>query len=160
MIEFKGSLAGEAERRFFEKVRYVERVALFISMAVVYPFIILFSIRIDVVSLTFWYPMLFVVFFLITLIPKSKKEKDLMLPKSITINQEYLTCVTGRGKEQRVHADVKEVQDCKTYYEIVFRFGKSSPVFICQKDLMTQGTIEEFEELFKGKIDDLTDYFE
>ena len=47
---------------------------------------------------------------------------------------------------------VKSVFDMGTYYYIKFSTIKNTPIFICQKDLIVQGTIEEFEELFKDKI--------
>ena len=33
-----------------------------------------------------------------------------------------------------------------------FIFGKISDKFICQKDLLTKGSLEEFERIFEGKI--------
>ena len=39
------------------------------------------------------------------------------------------------------------------FYFIKFPFGKYSDKFICQKSLLTQGTLEEFEALFEGKIE-------
>ena len=38
------------------------------------------------------------------------------------------------------------------WYEIVFPFGKISSNFICQKNLIFKGSLEEFEDLFNGKI--------
>jgi len=47
---------------------------------------------------------------------------------------------------------VKKVYDYGEFYFISFYFGKISCYFICQKSLLTQGTIEDFEKLFDGKI--------
>ena len=38
------------------------------------------------------------------------------------------------------------------YYKIFFIFPYKSQRFVCQKDLLVQGTIEEFEAVFEGKI--------
>ena len=48
-------------------------------------------------------------------------------------------------------SDAKQLRDFGEFYEIVFPFGKVSDKFICQKNLLTQGTLEEFEKLFEGK---------
>ena len=47
---------------------------------------------------------------------------------------------------------VKKVVDCGDWYFIVFKFLEFSNALACQKDLITKGTIEEFEALFEGKI--------
>ncbi len=38
------------------------------------------------------------------------------------------------------------------YLHVIFYLPNFNRRFICQKDLITEGTIEEFEEIFKDKI--------
>ena len=47
---------------------------------------------------------------------------------------------------------VKKVLDMGEWYYIIFKFGDISNSWICQKDLITKGTIEDFEKIFEGKI--------
>ena len=47
---------------------------------------------------------------------------------------------------------VKRVIDCGEWYYIIFKFGDIGNSWVCQKDLLIQGTIEDFEKLFEGKI--------
>lgn len=47
---------------------------------------------------------------------------------------------------------VKKIIDMGEWYYIIFKFGDISNSWICQKDLITIGTIEEFEKIFEGKI--------
>lgn len=47
---------------------------------------------------------------------------------------------------------VKKVIDMGDWYYIIFKFGDISNSWICQKDLIKKGTIEEFEKLFEDKI--------
>ena len=54
--------------------------------------------------------------------------------------------------EYRNIEDVKCVRDFGEFYELVFPFGKISEKFICQKDLLSKGTLAEFEALFGDKI--------
>ena len=48
--------------------------------------------------------------------------------------------------------DIKKVVDMGDFYKIYFYFPHKSNLFVCQKDLIIKGTIEEFEELFSAKI--------
>ena len=44
------------------------------------------------------------------------------------------------------------MRDFGEYYVLIFRDSGNFSQIICQKDLLTNGTIEQFEELFDGKI--------
>lgn len=57
-----------------------------------------------------------------------------------------------RGVGSRSIDDVKNVIDMGTFYHILFYFPKQWANCICQKDLIVEGTIEEFEKLFEDKI--------
>ena len=46
---------------------------------------------------------------------------------------------------------IKRIEDQGDWYYITFK-GDFTENIICQKNLITQGTIEEFEEIFKDKI--------
>ena len=74
------------------------------------------------------------------------------LPERLFIDTNERTVVAevkGLGEVFKMLDDVTEVEDCGEYY--AFNFGNriSGLGFIAQKDLITQGTIEEFEEIFK-----------
>ena len=46
--------------------------------------------------------------------------------------------------------EVKKLVDYDKYYYILY--GGANRAIICQKDLLVEGTIEEFENIFAGKI--------
>ena len=98
------------------------------------------------------YCALFVVIPLLTHIPKSKKGKKSIIPKRIYTDEDSIVCVSEKYTEHRLLSDVKQVRDYGEFYEIIFPFGKISSNFICQKNLLTIGTVDEFEKLFDGKI--------
>ena len=75
-----------------------------------------------------------------------------MLPKRIVADEESITCTTDKEIVTKWITDVKQVIDHGEFYELVFPFGKISTNFICQKELLTKGTLEQFERLFEGKI--------
>ena len=45
---------------------------------------------------------------------------------------------------------IKKVLDYEDCYYVIY--GDMNNCIVCQKDLLTEGTIEEFEALFQGKI--------
>ena len=65
--------------------------------------------------------------------------------------------IEKEGKSENHYAvreirDVKKVIDEGEWYQIIFYFPYKLAECICQKDLIVEGTIEEFEELFKDYI--------
>lgn len=48
--------------------------------------------------------------------------------------------------------DVKEVRDMGKFYAIIFYFPNRDRTFICEKDLLVEGSIEEFKQIFESKI--------
>ena len=47
---------------------------------------------------------------------------------------------------------MKKILDCGEVYYIIFRFGDITNAWICQKDNIVNGTIEDFQALFQSKI--------
>ena len=73
----------------------------------------------------------------------------------IYINNGLVSAVSceGRTRSAQICA-IKKVKDFGDYYAMTLP-GMCviiSGYFICEKDLLTNGTIEQFEELFDGKI--------
>lgn len=84
---------------------------------------------------------------------KSKLEKDKFVPKNITVKNGTITYVSDAVTQSIGTQQIKYVKDCDEYYELILAgFFKYSPAFICQKDLLSQGSLDEFEALFQGKI--------
>ncbi len=54
-------------------------------------------------------------------------------------------------RKQKI-SKVKNVLDCGNVYYIIFRFGDITNAWICQKNNITNGTIEDFETLFNHRI--------
>ena len=48
---------------------------------------------------------------------------------------------------------VDTVIDYGDWYHLLFNFEDRDTYFVCQKNLLTKGTLEEFEALFDGKIE-------
>lgn len=84
---------------------------------------------------------------------KSKKTFEKMIPQKIII-EEYGSVTLCREKNpiEQVMENVKDVRDYGDFYDINFALIGVTGLFVCQKDLLTEGSIEEFERIFEKKI--------
>jgi len=153
MIIFNGYISGNAERYQRKKTLSIGRnIFLVIWLGIIFP-----PVTIVAISMNAWWLILIhlvstAIFVGLIYIPKSGKVKKALIPKKIFTDEEYIVSVSEQGEVFLLISDAKLVRDFGEFYEIVFPFGKISTDFICQKDLLTQGTLEEFEALFEGKI--------
>jgi len=80
---------------------------------------------------------------------------ELISPQKIVIDQEqgYISVMMGKQANtfNKSLEAIKLVIDRGEWYYLKLRFPKIGGI-ICQKNLIVQGTIEEFEALFKNKI--------
>ncbi len=153
MIEFKGMISGNAEKYFFKRTRNLAIKILLVSeILVLFPFALYMIRTVNWVGLAA-IGIAFCCVPLLACIPKSKKEKKMLLPKRIYTDNESIICVGEKYVESKLIGDESLVRDFGEFYEIVYPFGKVSDKFICQKNLLSEGTIEEFESLFDGKIE-------
>lgn len=73
----------------------------------------------------------------------------------IYINSGLVSAVSCKGRTRSAQiCAIKKVKDFGDYYAMTLPgiCVIISGYFICEKDLLTNGTIEQFEELFDGKI--------
>ena len=153
MIEFTGYITGKAEKRFVQKSRRIGLI--FSSFAILFALPIAFLIGKFVLhDDAFIYAMLagLSCIPLICFIPKGKKEHLSMLPKRIYTRDNHIVCVADKYTDSKLISDVTKVLDHGDFYELCFPFGKISEKFICQKSLLSKGSLDAFERLFKGKI--------
>lgn len=152
MIEFKGYIDGATRKRFWHNNRVMGVKILLVAEALIIPGIMVFGIKAQNWLMVILCAVIFFILPLTALIPQGKKAEKSMLPKRIVADEESITCTTDREVVAKWISDVKQVIDHGEFYELIFPFGKISPNFICQKDLLTKGTLEQFEALFEGKI--------
>lgn len=88
-------------------------------------------------------------------IPTNKNRLGFIWNFDIKIEKDIITLVFNHqnGVVQTFKTDkIKKVIDYGKYYYISFYRLDPSNGIVCQKDLLTCGTIEEFEKFFEGKI--------
>ena len=153
MITFDGYISGKAEKRFIEKQRNFVLFLVCQAFVLVAPLWFAFTSHTNQMLSVCLYAFLVVsIILLVLVVTKSKKENSKIIPHKIYTDGEYITAVSKTNVETRKVDWVKEVIDHSEFYELKFPVGKISNTFICQKDLLTQGTLKEFERIFKDKL--------
>lgn len=150
MIEFRGEISGHCKQYLLRRESKIGLIAGTITAA-------LFSI--PLIILTFMYDWIFIIpvpaliiMAVLAGLPPNKKSYDLIIPSSIVINPQDGTLISQSKKfyhTESIH-DIKRIIDYGEWYHIFF-YDKNGR-FVCQKNLICCGTVEEFERLFNGKI--------
>ena len=152
MIEFNGRIHSDAKKFYERKVQKSGRKILVIAVLLFLPGTFSIAYSFGYWELLLAHLILLISIGLLTTLPVGSKNLALQLPKRIYTDGECITSVSEKDAETRFLSDVKEVRDYGTFYDLVFPFGKISDRFVCQKELLSQGTIEEFEAMFESKI--------
>ncbi|MGN1094738.1 MAG: hypothetical protein ACI4SC_07135 [Candidatus Neoclostridium sp.] len=150
MIEFKGELSANCKKFVLSEETKVARLSAIIPSIPMAIADIWISLSVDLFYLIFL-PVLIFIVVLAGLTPK-EKSYGLIMTKKVELCDDYLSSEGEKFEEVRVLDDVKCVVDYGDWYKIYFYFPHKSLRFICQKDLLVKGTIEEFEEMFAGRI--------
>lgn len=153
MIEFSGDLSDKCKR-------YIQKSETKIATFSVLIVAIMFSI--PLIIFTIIWDWIFVIgipalALIVILVSNPKlnsplKALNLYLPKKITIKGDTISIESEKTSANRSIINVKKVIDEGEWFHIIFCFGHGGGYFICQKNLIMKGTIEEFENLFKDKI--------
>lgn len=153
MIEFKGELTGECRKFLLKKQVKIQAIASIITATIFMIPTILAAIFWKPIALIFLIPLgLLVIFSLVT---PSKSDQKIFMPKRVYVDTEEESIVHECEKMERFHMlySVERVLDYGEWYYFIFNYANRDLYFVCQKSLLTNGTLEEFEELFEGKIE-------
>ncbi len=151
MIVFSGEISGACKK----KVARQSVFRMFLAALTPALLIIAGSIALAII----WEPIVALMvipgILLITLVcipPRKKKDFDRIMPNMVKIDGDEIECRSDAFEEFRMLYDVTEVLDFGEWYQILFTFSSKSYLFICQKSLITEGALEDFEKLFEDKI--------
>lgn len=151
MFEFKGNLSKECQDFLYNKQRKLELISLGSVCGIFSILIIVLSVLLHPVCLIFFF---LIAFILVTpFLPITKKSFLQHMPKSIVFNFSEDTVFYKSNKSEysdRI-SDIEKIYDYGNFYHIKFKRIPDS-YYILQKSLITQGTIDKFEECFKDKI--------
>ena len=150
MIKFQGEISQDC-KKWFLKREFV--CGLFIGLFTTLIFgvgIVLFAIYWNLLALWFFVlPALLTCALCFQCVSKYILK---ILPSVITIEDGYIEGKNKGGNVWRNLKLVKTIIDYGDWYVFKFTFPHKIRWVICQKDLIVEGTIEEFEQLFEGKI--------
>lgn len=160
-IEFDGMITGKAKKAYYKKemLSWICLItSIHIGCAVIEPlaFSLMFSMRLqDVYDFPFVLGMVvsMAFFCVIAVIAVHLKKYSV---KKISFDSKNAYIFKGKRNYTVPATGIKQIIDYGEFYQIKLYFvahiGFEFNIFICQKDLLTKGTLEEFEKMFDDKI--------
>lgn len=159
MIEFRGELSEKCKAVYLKRTLKTNIIIFNFTWIIIDIPVLLIAYFWKEASLYFYIfaGMVFIIA-LLNMFPFAnppQKTLALNIPIRVTIRDGK---IEKEGKSENHYAvrelqDVKKVIDEGDWYQIIFYFPYKLAECICQKDLITEGTIEEFEELFQDRIE-------
>lgn len=154
MIKFEGKLSPKCQK--FIKSKKTKRLYL-IFIAI---FLLISAVHIANIVITGSMISFFVIVFnafifgVWPIIYVRSIDQRTYIPRAIMVNAElekiFVEC--KKRKSDRDFSAVKKIIDYGEWYRVMFPFDKCDESFVIQKDLLTEGTLEEFENLFLDKV--------
>jgi len=152
MIEFKGDLSKECRDYILNVNQIIGMIAATIATM---PFTIAaIVLTVNYKNMIFLLELPVAIFTIVAAyVTKPKGELlEKMMEYYVAINAENVI-YEGNGRYLEIKIDdVKKIIDYGNFYKIKFYFPNTGRSLICQKSLITGGTIEDFEQLFAGQI--------
>ena len=152
MIEFAGELSEQSKKALNKIMTSIQFKAACIVSIIAAAAITYFVVTYNEIIALGYLPV--IVLLIGSACPQSKKNEHLFCPTRILIDssRNELFVILNNNKITRHFDDIVCVNDFGEHYKIKFKFPHKSIYFLCQKDLIVQGTLEEFETLFQDKL--------
>lgn len=156
-IKFSGELSQESKNyilRQNHKVSIVIWLLMFVTMSTILLFI---GYKAKIIIFLIPFIVLLAIFVLIIIIfpnldtPPKKMEQYYPINVNISEDEISFENISFDSYCCRKILDIKRILDCGNFYYIKFYFPYNHNC-VCQKNLISYGTIEEFEQIFEGKI--------
>ena len=156
LFEFKNGFTKSAidhirKRHLFSFLPGGIIISLLFAIPITVWMISAFSGTLRIVSLIVLWTLFSFLPFLIAM-PPSEKQRALFCPSLLFIEGEYIVAKSDAFYQERCLNDVETVMDFGEYYQLVFNRRRRSAAFLCAKNGITIGDLEQFENLFIGKI--------
>lgn len=155
MIEFSGTVS---EKCHEDRMKRVNKKWFIISV-IGFVFVAIYTAFLGILHNEEFYLFLIItiglaIFTIFEALPLPKKIRNRFLHLKITIklNEEMISRQDQYSYTEEPITKVKKIIDMGDWYYIIFKLGDLSNCWVCQKDWIIQGTIEDFEKIFAGKI--------
>lgn len=153
MIQFSGKLSEPCQKYILRKETKGAVFSAILAFLLLGLLIVVIAADTDWIYLSYLLPLAAMLACLC--IPPGKKDYHAIMPSKVTIDLDE-GVVIAESKSFHLEESIDKavsVTDFGEWYHIFFgiredRVGR----FVCQKDLICGGTIEEFEKVFEGKI--------
>lgn len=160
MIEFQGSIS---EKNQLDRMKKLDKKVTQVSiLGLIFIWLVVIAIGLPLRILQdLWGELIFCSLIMLTVpilsayTPKKVILRFRISPHIIITEKDLSLELRSNGKEvwrTRKISKVKKVLDCGEVYYIIFKFGDITNSWICQKNNIINGTIEEFESLFQTKL--------
>lgn len=157
MIEFNGEVSDTIRKKVIKKrdkfIGYIFTSIALIGYLILLLFVLFMGWDNFFIELLIFISLIFILGCLIIFITPPKNLFRFKWHYSIKIEGEIITLnnnLLQNNTKTIALKKVKKVVDENEFYSIIYQ--DYSNCLICQKSLLTKGTIEEFEKLFEGKI--------
>lgn len=150
MIIFEGQISGKCKESVLRRAAKNSFIGgLITSILFAIPTIVL-AFKIDWIVLLFF--LVLIPFPFLAAIPPKEKYYPMIFPSKVTINTQTgeMTTKSSQFFAESSITEVVKVLDKGEWYLIYVKSKDGR--FICQKDLLTSGTLDEFEKIFKDKL--------
>lgn len=150
MIEFKGKISAKCKKYILRRESETALKGGLIAISIFFVPIIIYSFLVNwifVIGL----PVLGFILFCAAMPPLGKSQEKI-LPTHLIIDDDEIISESPFFSYVRSFSEVKQVLDMGEWYHIIFFYPARNPRFVLQKDLIVQGTIEEFEKLFEDYL--------
>ena len=160
MIEFQGSIS---EKNQLDRMKKLDKKVTKVSiLGLIFIWLVVIAIGLPLRILQdLWGELIFCSLIMLSApilsayTPKKVILRFRISPHIIITEKDLSIELRSNGKEvwrTRKISKVKKVLDCGEVYYIIFKFGDITNSWICQKNNIINGTIEEFESLFQTKL--------
>lgn len=150
MICFRGNLSEENKKRLNQGMVIINVITVAI-LSIIIAVSVTIAVIYDDVIWSIIYVIIPIMLALSTL-PPPKTKQDLVCPTEICIEDKTISIVGNTFHQEREISQIKKIKDVGTCYIIIFKFPNKSFHCLCQKDLITEGTLEQFENRFAELI--------
>ena len=159
-IEFNGMITGKTKKFYYRKeaLSWVCLIACIwicgsIIVPIAFPLMLGRFIDIDLLGYLLCMVICLIIFCTLALLAVFFKKYNL---KKISFDCRNLYIFKGKREITVPISGIKQIEDYGDFYRIklyvVSYIGYDFDIFICQKNLLTKGTLEEFEKMFDNKI--------
>lgn len=160
MIEFNGQISQKNQLDRFNRVKKFETIILIITSIIIGIIGIVLGLIVDILQDSWFGILIFSIVFCGVSLLNMKTPQEIALrfrlSPHIIITKNDLSLELRENRRtvwrKRKLSKVKKILDCSEVYYIIFKFGDITNAWICQKDNIINGTIEDFENLFQSKI--------